>query len=125
MKTLNLFIVLATLGMSLPSFAAIDCRPDMDCWPDPSKPTPPPPTRATVIGYSEIPSPECKEEDRLEAIENAVANSYQIAYSRFGKNIVLAKDFFFTQDCKQGIYSTSAKGNSWIVQAFGEFKRSK
>lgn len=130
MKTLNTFIVLATFAMSLQSFAATGCRPGVDCGGKPQDPSfpgsgarNPELYQMTVLGYAEISSPRCAEEDLETAIEIAKDKATSDAYFWLGKDAIMTEDFMIVQNCGQGIYSNSVKGNSWIVQAFAKFEK--
>lgn len=130
MKTLNTFIVLATLAVSLQSFAAIGCRPDMNCGIQPQEPSLPGTGinvpelyEMTVIGYAEIPSPRCDDEDLVKAKKIAKNKATSDAHFWLGKDAVITQKFWFTENCEQGTSAESVKGNSWIVQAFAKFEK--
>jgi hypothetical protein len=132
MKTLNIFIVFVTLTLSLQSFAAIGCRPLVNCPSDPQEPSLsgsgvviPVETELTVIGYAEVASPTCKQSDLNLAIHIAKNKAIKDAQITLGDDAIQSKEFWFSTDCGQGIYSNSAEGNSWIVQAFAKFKPNK
>lgn len=112
--------------------SSIGCRPLVNCPGDMDRPNLPGSgpvipveVELTVIGYSEIPSPTCDEEDLEQALKNAKAQAVKEAQMRLGKDAVIMGEFRFSKRCGQGIYSNSVEGNSWIVQAFAKYKPKK
>lgn len=135
MSKLKLLSSLFVLFAATASHAAIDCRPGMGggC-PGPQDPVPRPPgggigrgqpTEVVGIGYIEVASPDCTDEDLAKAKELAE----EIAFRRAQRDlktddVVLSKPFHYQQRCGLGIYANSNKEVSWIVQAFGRFQAS-
>lgn len=109
------------------TFAAIPCRPGLGNCPDePGDGIPRGPGNysTVAIGYYEIPSPDCGQDDKEFAIQKAKNKALSDAKKILeSDDIVRTSQFRIYQECKRGIYATSSKGLSWIVQAFAEYSR--
>lgn len=124
------WVLILLLGLSYTGFntASAACSPHKCPLPpsDPLRPIPipGPPSKVKVIGYYEVASPECTEEAYALAVAAAEEKATQEAYMRLQTDqITMLKPFWYSTHCGQSIYAGSFKGNSWIVQAFGEFGR--
>lgn len=128
MKILKAFVVVAIFTAGLQAMAAIPCRPGMgNC---PGVPGDGPPRgreqiTITVIGYAEVPSPSCNDLHLQRAINEATEQAISQAEYELGTTAILTRAFRYTNKCEQGITAESARGNSWIVQAFAEYSRPK
>lgn len=92
---------------------------------DPNPPVPPNPHQpVTIIGYFEVASPNCIQDDYLKAIKGSQDNALHLAQVQLRTpNVIQVTSYYYTADCKQSIYAGSFQGNSWIVQAFAKFRK--
>ena len=123
-------ILFLSAGMAGMNAASAACGPPKCPVPeqpqDPLRPVPNPgpPTEVLAIGYFEVASPECTQEAYSTAILGAEQKAVQDA-RRYLKthDVSLLNPFRYSAHCGQSIYAGSFRGNSWIVQAFGKFRR--
>lgn len=100
-----------------PPKCPVDNNPPPTVPPNPHQPV-------TIIGYFEVASPECTQEDYVRAINGSQANALHLAQVRLRTpHVIQVTGYRFSAACKQSIYAGSFQGNSWIIQAFAEFRK--
>jgi hypothetical protein len=125
MKVFLFLAMLLTGVLSVEPVQAACGPPKCNVPDDPTPPVPPNPHKPiTIIGYFEVASPDCTQEDYVRAIRGSQANALHLAQVQLRTpNVIQVTGYRYSTACKQSIYAGSFQGNSWIVQAFAEFRK--
>ena len=81
---------------------------------DPNPPKPPSPHQPiSISGYFEVASPDCTQEDYVQAVRGAQANALHLAQVQLRTpNVIQVTSYRYTANCRQSIYAGSFQGNS-------------